>query len=66
MVRDVIFGKRLVILSSSCLKEIREEDLVVVKYTHASTESVLHIAWKEGNLVVMGPSEAIDEPTWEL
>ena len=54
MVRDVILGKRLVILSSSCLKEIGEEDLVVVKYTHASTESVLHIAGKEGNLVVMG------------
>ena len=50
----MILGKRLVILSSSCLKEIGEEDLVVVKYTHASTESVLHIAGKEGNLVVMG------------
>src|SRR2546430_194589 len=30
VVRDVIFGKRLVILGSSCLKEIGEEDLVVV------------------------------------
>ena len=50
----MILGKRLVILSSSCLKQIREENLVVVEYTHASTESVLHIAGKEGNLVVMG------------
>src|SRR5213595_2160386 len=54
MVRDVILGERLVILSSSCLKEIGEEDLVVVEYTHASSESVLLIAGEKGNLVVVG------------